>query len=291
MFETNLEAEVIRSIRYWSQKLAWRSKGLLDANDFQGTIGVEVYGPKMWSKIQEIWFSADPQAGRRGLRKFIERVCRNTYKDELRKQFSAKRNTGECDLSLDFEYDDDPDTEESVTLLSFITADDEEEPFNMRDIEEILTPQEYKIVLDYFVAGTSLRELVSSSKTAMGRVTRNLKLKLKNWIENAQSRPSVNRPAPRNRIAGHPPLRPDRISKENRDEWQALKIVDFYVCGHLLPEADDPSQNLRSYQNFQVPGGVHITKNYGLCPVCWDFYWRSLAKQLEEAMKWLESEK
>jgi hypothetical protein len=289
------EDEVISSIRKWSRKLARSSNYVLDSKDLAGVCGLKAADPRVWEKLREIWFDPNPdRGGLKGLRAYLIKLCRNAYTNELAKKFAAKRNETDT-LSLDFDYTPD-DPVDSVTLLDFLTADDNEY-FSMRDVREAFAPDEYKIVLD-LLAGASLREMAEDggqSKSSLGRKTAEVRSKLTEWLERQQATPWTRYVNPKNRIMGGRTLRPDRISEENANEWNdSLVIRPFYVCSHLYPAANDLGADI--YQNFDLAGAVPQSDRYGLCQPCWEFYWRSLSEWLAaevdrlEYIAWLESE-
>jgi hypothetical protein len=270
----SFDTELLKCSKYWAKKLSFKSNGVFDEDDLCGIFGVKL--SSMQTKLQELF--GNPKV----FRKYVGVVCKNEYKDQLDKRFAVKNNDI-SNLSTDLDYENQDG--DAVAVLDFLATDEERAAerrgvpiYTLEDIKALLTPDEYKIVFDCFIAGTSLRELAEDrgSKSQLGRVTKQLKVKLRAWLENC---------AP----LSWPSRRPDRISKENVDNWNSLQAKPFYVCQHLMVGTNQvgPRDTL---QDFSLPGAAHISERYGLCGACWRMYWFGFMRWAEETIWKLENE-
>jgi hypothetical protein len=266
--EITFEKELMKCIGYWASRLAWDSKGVVSEQDLRGVFGLKLF--ELYPKLHEVF------SNMKVFRKYIAVVCQNEYKDHLASHFTQKNNVA-MTSSTEFEI---PDSEGGfVKMIDLLQTDDVGEVFTLQDIKQMVTAEEYRIVLDYFVAGTSLRELVAEdggSKSKLGRVTKELKLKLAGYLQNR---------TPMMRSS----TRPDRIRPDVVEGWNGRNGIDiqpFFVCEHL--RAAVMVVGSQPLVDFALVGAAHVTDRYGLCAACWRWYWMDLMGKLQARIKYFE---
>ncbi len=319
----NLEDQIRRAVGYWCNKLVQSQFTYKLPTDFQADLEamcwLKVLQPKVWDKIREIWFSPDPnRGGVRGVSKFLSVLCTNTYIDEYRKAKWEPSLDELANTRASFEKGDEP-----MTLLDIITHEESEEstPFLFSDLQEMLTPEEYEFALEYYIKGATFRDMAADrgrSKSAIDRWEKRIREKVESFIEQAKA---VPRPVRHAALPYRPlftrPVRPDRISAENREHWQDVTRsmtpfysplaeppaeVPFRLCGNeycqngnLLratveavqgADGDWYTYGLR-YSRAAARELLEIEET-GLCTICYLDYWRSLMEQIEaDLMDWV----
>jgi hypothetical protein len=259
------DKELMKCIGYWSNSLAWKSKGIVNEQDLRGIFGMKLL--ESYAKLHELFSDL------KIFRKYIAVVCQNEYKDQLDKAFAQKTSVA-LTSSIDFEV---PDGEGGFTrMIDLLQTDDVGNVFTLQDIQSVVTQEEYGLILDHFVAGQSIRDLVAEdggTKSSLGRVAKELKLKLAGYLQ-------IWTPMMRSST------RPDRIRPDVLSAWNdtgATNTQPFYVCEHL--RASEMVVGSQPLVDFKLDGAVPITDRFGLCPCCWHAYWDQIMAQIEETLK------
>jgi hypothetical protein len=263
--EDAFEKELMKCIGYWANSLAWKSNGAVNEQDLRGIFGMKLL--ESYPKLHELFSNL------KMFRKYVAVVCHNEYKDQLDKAF-AQKNSVALMSSIDFEV---PDGEGGFTrMIDLLQTDDVGNVFTLQDIKAVVTEEEYGLVLDHFVAGRSIRDLVKEdggTKSSLGRITKDLKLKLAGYLHNW---------TPMMRSS----TRPDRMRPDVLAAWNdtgATNIQPLYVCEHL--QASEMVVGSQPLVDFKLDGAVPITDKFGLCPRCWHSYWNQIMAQIEETLK------
>jgi DNA-directed RNA polymerase specialized sigma24 family protein len=250
-------------------------------NELEAMVWVKVSQPKVWERLQTIWF--DP-SGARGVDRYLSVICTNTFIDEHRKMQLRPWDYNATSLSdpeiVKDKGADENDEGEIVALVDLITDESGEWlPFGIKDLIHVLTPQEYKVMFDHFVNDGDYRLLAEESgisKSEVARIARRAITKAKTWIEQLKHGPASRAAAYRQPVLVMTPYirrnwRPDRMSSDLLDHWfegTEVPVVPFFMCGHDVVSSAAVHQ-MRT-------GGAH----WSLCETCYQTYWRSLQEQI-----------
>jgi hypothetical protein len=266
--ELAFEKELMKCIGYWANRLAWDSNGVVGEQDLRGVFGLKLL--ESYPKLHEIFGNL------KMFRKYVAVVCQNEYKDHLAKHYTQK-NDIRLTSSIEFEI---PDGEGGfVRMIDLLQTEDVGDVFTLQGIKAVVTEEEYGVILDYFVAGNSIRDLVAEdggTKSKLGRMTKQLKEKLAGYLKNwtPMMRPST---------------RPDRMRPDVIENWNSTgvpNIQPFYVCEHLL--AENLAVGMQPLVDFALAGAGAIEGRFGLCRTCWNRYWTDLMAELEKTIKYFE---
>ena len=209
----------------------WDNPFVPDRSDLTGIVFVKLYTYAR-PQLESIWTSPDPDAGGYlGVLRFVWRVAEHAAIDEKRRNEADTRAPEILATRLDKPIPNQDG--EQITLADTIPDEDGTfQAFQFGDLRESLTEQEYELLYESIVNGSTQQEIAKArgvSDSTISRQYTHAKQRAAKWVQwlskrtvkqvRANIHPTFSR---------RPCQRPDGISRDNIERWNdGLHVGEF----------------------------------------------------------------